>query len=62
MDGGMRTINDYDDLMLFMQLQREAHEQGASSFVFNGQYYSVVIAEAIINEHLNKGGSNGGTE
>ena len=48
----MQVINDYDDLMVFIQLQRQCVEQDNQSFVYNGQYYSVTLAESIINGHL----------
>jgi hypothetical protein len=48
----MQVINDYDDLMEFIQLQRECVEQGNTTFLYDGQYYSVTVAESIINGHL----------
>jgi len=57
----MQVINDYDDLMEFIQLQRQCVAQGSETFLYNGQYYSVSGAEAIINGHLKKGDGDGGT-
>ena len=52
-------INDYDDLMLFAQLRREAVERGADTFEYQGQYYSVMLAGTIIQQHITGGNSDG---
>ena len=51
----MRVINDYDDLMEFIELQRECVERGNDTFLYDGQYYSVKVAESIITGHLRLG-------
>jgi len=48
----MRVIEDYDDLMEFIQLQRQCVEADNTTFLYKGQYYSVTVAESIINGHL----------
>ena len=58
----MRVINDYDDLMEFLQLQRQCVEQGNETFLYDGQYYSAELAESIITGHLNKGVGDGGKQ
>jgi hypothetical protein len=54
-------IQDYDDLMVFTQLQRQCVEAGSKTFLYKGQYYDVTIAEAIINQHI-EGGKRDGSQ
>ena len=53
------VIQDYDDLHMFMQLRREAQARGSNTFEWQGQYYHVMLAGDMINDHLFGRGKDG---